>query len=96
MKLCLDTNAYSALMQGEKRLVALLENADEIYLPVTVLGELYSGFQLGTLFEKKHSDSGSVSGQAGNLHSGDKQRCGIPVWISCKGIKKDGNSCSNE
>ena len=29
-----------------------MENADEVLIPVTVLGELYSGFQIGSLTEK--------------------------------------------
>lgn len=52
MKLCLDTNAYSAFKRGEKSLVSILENADEILIPATVLGELYSGFRMGSLAEK--------------------------------------------
>lgn len=52
MKLCLDTNAYSALMQGNLTLLNILENADEIHVPSTVLGELFSGFQIGNLMEK--------------------------------------------
>ena len=52
MKLCLDTNAYSAFKNGNQEIIGLLENADEILIPVTVLGELYSGFQIGSLTEK--------------------------------------------
>ncbi len=52
MKLCLDTNAYSAFKNGNREITNILENADEILVPVTVLGELYSGFQIGSLTEK--------------------------------------------
>ncbi|MBN2659277.1 MAG: type II toxin-antitoxin system VapC family toxin [Spirochaetales bacterium] len=52
MRLCLDTNAYSALAGGVPSVLGILENAEEIHVPTTVLGELYSGFQLGTLLEK--------------------------------------------
>lgn len=48
MKLCLDTNAYSRLMKGHKPLEQLLESADSLFIPVTVLGELYAGFEMGT------------------------------------------------
>ena len=51
MKLCLDTNAYSALKRGNQHVINLLENADEVLFPATVLGELYSGFFSGSLTE---------------------------------------------
>ena len=52
MKLCLDTNAYSAFKNGNRNVMNILENAEEVFIPVTVLGELYSGFQMGSLTEK--------------------------------------------
>ncbi len=52
MKLCLDTNIYSAFKNGNQKVRSILENAEEILIPVTVLGELYSGFQIGTLTER--------------------------------------------
>lgn len=48
MKICLDTNAYSRFMLGHPPLQDLLEAADDIFLPATVLGELYAGFELGS------------------------------------------------
>jgi len=47
MKVCLDTNAYSRLMRGHPPLAELLESADEVLVPATVLGELYAGFDMG-------------------------------------------------
>ena len=52
MRLSLDTNIYSAFKNGNEKIRDILENADEILIPVTVLGELYSGFQIGSLTEK--------------------------------------------
>ena len=52
MKLSLDTNAYSTFKNGNLELMRMLEDADELFVPVTVLGELYSGFQIGSLTEK--------------------------------------------
>ena len=40
MKVCLDTNAYSNLRRGNKRLLALLNECDEILVPAAVLAEL--------------------------------------------------------
>lgn len=48
MKICIDTNIYSALKKGDKNIVTLCENVDEILIPVVVLGELYAGFNMGS------------------------------------------------
>jgi len=47
IRLCLDTSGYSRLMRGQRSLQDRLESADEVLLPVTVLGELYAGFRHG-------------------------------------------------
>lgn len=52
IRLCLDTTAYSRLMRGQPKLQTRLEATDEILLPVTVLGELYAGFQGGRRLEE--------------------------------------------
>ncbi|MBI9098657.1 MAG: type II toxin-antitoxin system VapC family toxin [Spirochaetaceae bacterium] len=56
MKICLDTNAYSSFKKGNQNIREIMENADEIFVPATVLGELYSGFQIGNLTEKNLSE----------------------------------------
>ena len=48
IRLCLDTTGYSRLMRGQQALQDRLEVADEVLLPVTVLGELYAGFRGGS------------------------------------------------
>ncbi len=47
MRIMLDTNAYSAFKRGDEKTVQILSRADEILLPVPVLGELRSGFRSG-------------------------------------------------
>ena len=47
MDICLDTNAYSALMRGDGRVQDVLERADSLIMPTVVLGELYAGFASG-------------------------------------------------
>ena len=47
MKVCLDTNAYSSLRRGNERLLALLNECDEILVPATVFAELEYGFLRG-------------------------------------------------
>ena len=52
MRLTIDTNVYAAFKSGNMQVKGLLEKADEIFVPVTVPGELYAGFQIGRLTEK--------------------------------------------
>ena len=47
MRLCLDTNAYSALGRNNLGVIALVETAEEIIVPATVVGELMFGFLRG-------------------------------------------------
>ncbi|MCP4750727.1 MAG: type II toxin-antitoxin system VapC family toxin [Proteobacteria bacterium] len=47
MKICIDTNIYSAYKKGDSIVTDILEKTDEINIPSVVLGELYAGFYLG-------------------------------------------------
>ncbi|MBQ36276.1 MAG: VapC toxin family PIN domain ribonuclease [Gemmatimonadaceae bacterium] len=44
---CVDTSAYSHLKRGRDTLRLRLEEADSVYVPATVLGELFAGFEQG-------------------------------------------------
>lgn len=46
-RVLLDTSAYSLLMRGHKAVAALLDAADEVFLPAVVIGELLAGFKKG-------------------------------------------------
>lgn len=46
-RLLLDTNAYTALLRGDRRIAEELERAEAILLSPIVLGELYDGFRNG-------------------------------------------------
>ena len=48
MRLALDTNRYTDLVQGDPLLAESVESADEIWLPFIVLAELRAGFSLGS------------------------------------------------
>ncbi|RAJ31730.1 tRNA(fMet)-specific endonuclease VapC [Pedobacter cryoconitis] len=48
----LDTNIISALFKGEKTIADRIDNADEVYIPVIVLGELYYGARYSTNVQK--------------------------------------------
>ncbi len=52
MRVGLDTNAYIRLMGGHAQLTQLLESAEEVLVPATVLGELHAGFALGSRREE--------------------------------------------
>jgi tRNA(fMet)-specific endonuclease VapC len=46
----LDTSAYSQLRRGEARVVSAVADAEVVFVPVTVLGELDAGFRLGSRY----------------------------------------------
>jgi tRNA(fMet)-specific endonuclease VapC len=56
MKICLDTNAYSAFKRNSLKVISLIEKAEEIIIPCIVLGELYFGFYKGSKTEKNISE----------------------------------------
>ena len=47
MKILLDTNAYSAAVRGDKRVIRRIRDAETIYLSMVVIGELLAGFRHG-------------------------------------------------
>ena len=47
MRIALDTNRYRDLVDGDSRVVAVLESADAICVPFVVLAELRAGFMAG-------------------------------------------------
>ena len=48
MRLALDTNRYTDLCRGTAEVVEMVEAAEEVWLPVIVLGELRAGFAVGS------------------------------------------------
>jgi len=48
MRVCLDTNGYSALTGGNAAVAAYLESAESIVVPAAVVGELTYGFLKGS------------------------------------------------
>jgi predicted nucleic acid-binding protein len=47
MRICLDKSGYSAFKRGHEAALDLIQRAEEIVLPVVVLGELLAGFRMG-------------------------------------------------
>ena len=46
-RVVLDTNAYAALHRGDERVLRALTEAEKVYVPVFVRGELLYGFKRG-------------------------------------------------
>ena len=46
-KILLDTKAYVGYLRGDERVLAYLGQAENVYMSVFVLGELYAGFRAG-------------------------------------------------
>jgi len=47
LRLALDTNRYTDLVQGDPRVAESVASADEVWLPFIVVAELRAGFSLG-------------------------------------------------
>lgn len=47
-RLALDTNRYTDLCRGHASVVETVEQADEVWLPFIVVGELRAGFAVGS------------------------------------------------
>ncbi len=90
MKLCIDTNVYSAFKSGDDRITALLEEADEILVPSVVLGELFAGFFLGSNQRKNLFELEEFLDMPGihtvNIDAGIAERYGSIIKV----LKKQG------
>ncbi len=54
-KILLDTNAYSAFLKGDEKILNVLSGADTVYMSIIVIGELFTGFK-GGIKETKNRD----------------------------------------
>ncbi|MFO0789965.1 MAG: type II toxin-antitoxin system VapC family toxin [Pirellulales bacterium] len=52
MRILIDTNCYSEVDGGDADAIGRIESATEVWVPLIVLAELYSGFELGTHKER--------------------------------------------
>ncbi len=55
MKICIDTNAYSNLRKGNRRIQEILDRCDEILVPAATYSELIYGFLRGSRFTENES-----------------------------------------
>jgi tRNA(fMet)-specific endonuclease VapC len=49
-KILLDTNAYSAFMAGDQKILDYIVESDVVYISTVMLGELFAGFHRGSKF----------------------------------------------
>ena len=54
MNVALDSNAYSAAMENDARMSAIIRDADIVYLSVIVIGEQIFGFHRGNRLEHNY------------------------------------------
>ena len=57
-RICLDTSAYSRFMRGDSAVVTIIGSAKWLGMPTVVLGELRTGFLLGTQARKNEGELG--------------------------------------
>ena len=55
MRVALDTNRLTDLFRGDWRLETVLAEADEIWVPLVVLGEIKAGYQGGSQFGRNEA-----------------------------------------
>lgn len=55
MKVLLDTNALSALWNGDERVLDALGGAECVFMSIIVLGELFAGFRGGTRMKENRA-----------------------------------------
>lgn len=90
MRLLLDSNAYSHLKRGHRRVADSVREAEEIFLPAVVVGELLYGFRKGTRFEQNVREMygflahPSVTFAPANLATADRY-AEIAVMLRTKG-----------
>lgn len=53
---CLDTSAYSNFRRGNEEVAALLDQAEFVGVPTIALGELRTGFLLGSKRQRNEAD----------------------------------------
>lgn len=55
MRMALDTNRYRDFCEGQPEAVSNVQQAEHVFLPLPVLGELRAGFACGTMARKNEA-----------------------------------------
>lgn len=95
-KVLLDTNAYSALVSGDQRVLEFIERANQVIMSPICIGELLAGFVQGSkestnrsllsdFLKKPTVQTASISGETAewyaNIYS-DLKKNGKPIPIN--------------
>ena len=56
MRILIDTSAFSAFKRGNPAVTKALQDAEEVIVPVVVLGELHTGFAMGSHTRKNENE----------------------------------------
>ena len=91
MRICLDTNSYTAFKAGSMEILQILEDSDEVFVPVTVLGELYAGFRSGSLTEKNIKELDMFLSKPGIYVLDNNQETAVRYGFIYKELRKTGN-----
>ncbi len=91
IRVILDTNAYSAFKRGEARIVERLRQADEILIPVPVLGELRVGFKAGTKEQQNLAELEEFLSSRRVSEQAMTERTALFYAEICSGLKRKGN-----
>ncbi|MEW6526161.1 MAG: type II toxin-antitoxin system VapC family toxin [Spirochaetota bacterium] len=65
VKVCIDTNIYAYMCRGNAEIIELLETANEIIMPVVVIGELFAWFYQGRRYKQNIALLNSFLGKTG-------------------------------
>ncbi len=91
MNICVDTNAYSLLMQNNKKIREYIEEAEKVFISAIVIGELYAGFQLGSRLKENYEELKQFLSMSGveivKIDENIAERYGIIL----KQLKESGN-----
>ena len=90
MKLLLDSNAYSHLKRGHRRVADLVLGAEEILLPAFVVGELLYGFRKGARFERNIRDMYAFLDHPYRHFCPIQPRNGRPLRENCHIVANEG------
>ena len=69
MKALLDTNALSALWNGDERVLDAFGEAERVFISIIVLGELFAGFRGGTRLKENRARLAGFLSQTHRAHT---------------------------
>ena len=91
MRICIDTNAYSSIGRANADVISLVEMADEVIVPATVVGELMFGFLRGDRLSQNEAALARFLHEEGvRFHPVTleiAERYGYDIWIAATALE---------